>query len=148
MSDCSGGRGFRGGLRHLPHLTVRAQQLRQFWAKRFSGVLCTPILSLQFVEQRLGLLEISGIKALGEPAVDRREECVRFGPLALVLPNVLILNFAPATIYKLIPSMVARRAREDALCAKKPTRQRWRRSTRPPPAAAASSPRRARTAVC
>src|SRR5262245_38808539 len=32
MSDYSGGRGFRGGLRHLPHLTVRAQQLRQFIA--------------------------------------------------------------------------------------------------------------------
>src|SRR4030095_5675844 len=37
MSDCSGGRGFRGGLPHLPHLTVRAQQLRQFWAECHCG---------------------------------------------------------------------------------------------------------------
>src|SRR4030095_1685145 len=37
MSDCSGGRGFRGGLPHLPHLTVRAQQCRQFWAECHCG---------------------------------------------------------------------------------------------------------------
>ena len=43
----------------------------QIWAKRFSGVLCTPRLLLQFVEQRLGFLEVGRVKALGEPALDR-----------------------------------------------------------------------------
>jgi hypothetical protein len=30
--------------------------------------------SCQLVEQRLGVLQIGGLEALGEPAVDRREE--------------------------------------------------------------------------
>ena len=32
------------------------------------------VLSPQLIEQRLGLLQIGGVKALGEPAVDRRQE--------------------------------------------------------------------------
>jgi hypothetical protein len=46
-------------------------ELKQHWAKRFSGVLCTPRLFLQFVEQRLGFLQVGGVKALGEPGVER-----------------------------------------------------------------------------
>src|SRR5438874_13621174 len=37
-------------------------------------------LSPQLLQQRLGLLEVSGIKALGEPAIDRRQQGVGFGP--------------------------------------------------------------------
>src|SRR5262245_19975761 len=37
--------------------------------------------------QRLGLLEVGGIKPLGEPAVHRREHLKSFGPLALPLPQ-------------------------------------------------------------
>ena len=35
----------------------------------------------------LRLLEVGRVKALGEPTVDRREQLVRFGPLALPLPE-------------------------------------------------------------
>jgi hypothetical protein len=38
----------------------------------------------QFVEQRLGLLQIERVEAFGEPAVDRREERVGFAGPALV----------------------------------------------------------------
>ena len=46
-----------------------------------------PVLSPQLLQQRPGLLEVSSVKALGEPAVDRRQERVGLGPLALVLPQ-------------------------------------------------------------
>ena len=38
----------------------------------------------QFVEQRLRFFEIRRVEPLGEPAVDRGEECVGFGAAALV----------------------------------------------------------------
>jgi hypothetical protein len=60
-------------------------RVRRSWAKRFSSVLCTPRLCLQFVEQRLGFLEVRRVKALGEPAIDRCQEVAGFGPLALLL---------------------------------------------------------------
>src|SRR3989442_15167612 len=41
----------------------------------------------QLVEQRLGLLEVRGVKALGEPVIDRRQQVVGLGPLALLLPQ-------------------------------------------------------------
>ena len=39
--------------------------------------------SAQLVEQRLGVLQISGVEALGEPAVDWREQVARLLPLEL-----------------------------------------------------------------
>src|SRR6516162_4302801 len=42
------------------------------------------VLLIEFVEQRLGRFEIGCIEALGEPAVDRREEIMGFGAAALV----------------------------------------------------------------
>jgi hypothetical protein len=42
--------------------------------------------SRQLVEQRLCLLQIGGIKALDEPAVDRREEVAPLGAAALLSP--------------------------------------------------------------
>src|SRR5262249_3541599 len=39
-------------------------------------------------EHRLGLLQICCLKALGEPAVDRRQELPRLLPLTLALPQL------------------------------------------------------------
>src|SRR5215217_3723251 len=41
----------------------------------------------ELFQQCLRLLEIGGVKALGEPAIDRREEFVGFGTPALLLPQ-------------------------------------------------------------
>ena len=41
----------------------------------------------QFVQQRLRLFQIERIKALGEPAVDRREQIAGLMPLALIAPE-------------------------------------------------------------
>jgi hypothetical protein len=42
--------------------------------------------SRQFFEQRLCVFQISGVEALGEPAVDGSEEIVRFDTPALLAP--------------------------------------------------------------
>ena len=39
--------------------------------------------SRQFVEQHLCVLQIGGVEALGEPAVNGRQQLARFGPPAL-----------------------------------------------------------------
>src|SRR5262249_38072324 len=41
----------------------------------------------QLVEQRPGLLQVSGVKPLSEPAVDGRQQRVGLGALALALPQ-------------------------------------------------------------
>jgi hypothetical protein len=41
----------------------------------------------QRFQQRPGLLQIHSVKALGEPAVDRRQQLVGFSALALLLPE-------------------------------------------------------------
>src|SRR5215510_6558686 len=43
-------------------------------------------LSRELLPQRLGLLQVSGVKALGEPVVDRRQHIVGLCTLALLLP--------------------------------------------------------------
>src|SRR5712691_7054812 len=43
--------------------------------------------SVQLLQQRLGLLEVSGLKALREPAVDGRQQLSGFSVLALALPQ-------------------------------------------------------------
>src|SRR5215831_13095420 len=43
--------------------------------------------SRQRLQPRLGFLEVGGVEALGEPAVDRREQVVRFLAFALLLPQ-------------------------------------------------------------
>src|SRR5882672_10029358 len=50
---------------------------------RFSSL----TISSQLLEQCLGLLEISGVKALAEPPVDRNKQLMGFSPLALLLPQ-------------------------------------------------------------
>jgi hypothetical protein len=42
--------------------------------------------SRQLIEEQLRVREIGGVEALGEPAVDRREQLARFGPPALFAP--------------------------------------------------------------
>ena len=41
----------------------------------------------QGIEQRLGVLQVGGVQALGEPTVDRRQQGMGGGPLALLLPQ-------------------------------------------------------------
>jgi hypothetical protein len=45
-------------------------------------------MSGQLFEQRLGLLQVGGVKALGEPAVDWGQQLARLITLALLLPQV------------------------------------------------------------
>jgi hypothetical protein len=45
------------------------------------------VLSRELLEQRLGLLEVGRVTALGEPTVDRREELVSLSAFALLLPQ-------------------------------------------------------------
>jgi hypothetical protein len=42
---------------------------------------------VQLIEQRLSLLQIEGVEAFGEPAVDRSEKVASFVPLALIAPE-------------------------------------------------------------
>ena len=44
-------------------------------------------LSRQLFQQHLRLLEVHRLKALGEPAIDRRQEVTGCGVLALLLPQ-------------------------------------------------------------
>ena len=41
----------------------------------------------QLIKQRFGVLQVSGVKPLGEPAVDRYQQLVGFCALALPLPQ-------------------------------------------------------------
>src|SRR5262245_49306893 len=59
----------------------------QNWAKWISSGLCTVGLFPQLLQQRPRLLEVGRVKALREPAIDRREQLPRFGPFALLLPE-------------------------------------------------------------
>jgi len=43
--------------------------------------------SCEFIQQRPGLLQVSGVKAFGEPAIDFCQELAGCGTLALVLPQ-------------------------------------------------------------
>src|SRR5262245_46350478 len=60
---------------------------RRSWAMCIAGVLSVPELSCQLFQQRLRLLEIGGVKPLGEPTVDWRQQRVGLGALALLLPQ-------------------------------------------------------------
>src|SRR6266436_3290554 len=46
-----------------------SNKLIPFWAFCFSGVVCTPILSPELLQQCLGLLKVGGVKTLREPAI-------------------------------------------------------------------------------
>src|SRR5215468_5592860 len=55
--------------------------------RNVARVVCTPVLSRQLVQKCSGLLEISCVKALREPAVDRRQQPSGFQALTLALPQ-------------------------------------------------------------
>jgi hypothetical protein len=57
--------------------------IRQFYD--FTGIM-ERSRSSQLIEQRLGALQTGGVKALGEPAVNRREQTESFRPPALFTP--------------------------------------------------------------
>ena len=41
----------------------------------------------EFLQQRLGLLQVGGVESLGEPAIDWRQQPTGLGALALLLPQ-------------------------------------------------------------
>ena len=49
----------------------------------------------QFLQQAFGLLEIGGVKPLGEPAVDFRQQLAGLGALALALPQARATRRCP-----------------------------------------------------
>src|SRR5262249_14900091 len=60
--------------------------VRQFWAICCREGWWTFVLSPEFLQQPLGLLEVGGVKSLRGPAVGGRQRRVGFGTLALLLP--------------------------------------------------------------
>src|SRR5215813_14707708 len=52
-----------------------------------AGYVSTTVLCPELIKQRLGFLEISGVKALGEPTVDWCKEVMGFLAFALLLPQ-------------------------------------------------------------
>ena len=76
-----------GGAKACRYSSIHCQRLNAM-----SGFIVARSLSrwprlCEFFQQRLGLLQVGGVEALGEPAVDRREQLACFGPLALALPQ-------------------------------------------------------------
>ena len=67
-------------------------RLRQVRSRRRAHDCCR---SLQLFSQRLGLLQVGGVKALGKPTVDRRQQRPRFGPLTLLLPEATEAHGGP-----------------------------------------------------
>ena len=59
--------------------------MAQAWLE--SQGVSTEVALRQRVQQCLRLLQVSGVKALGEPAVDRGQQVVHFLALALLLPK-------------------------------------------------------------
>ena len=69
-------------------MALRCQQWGLHRARSGHPVLVAP-LSRQLFQQHLRLLEVHRLKALGEPAIDRRQEVTGCGVLALLLPQAL-----------------------------------------------------------
>jgi len=59
---------------------------RQWFFVPFDVTSALPVLA-QLFQQRLGLLQILGVKPFGEPLIDRSEQCAGFRGLALSLPD-------------------------------------------------------------
>ena len=59
------------------------------------SLLALLVLPAECIEQCPGLLQIRRVKALGEPAVDRRQQRPRFGLLALLLPEATEAHGGP-----------------------------------------------------
>ena len=74
-----------------PHRTMSPRSLETLTltseAKAEKAALLTASLLRQRLQERLGILQVSGVKALRKPAVDRGQEFVGLGPPALLLPQ-------------------------------------------------------------
>lgn len=66
--------------------TISPQAHRHTEPGQAEHVCVLPVLSTEHFEQRVGLPDISGVGALGEPAVNRCQELPGFHLLALLLP--------------------------------------------------------------
>jgi len=81
---------FAVGAFSYPHCAQRflkgaAHSLQNFCSAGFSAPHAEHFMSrTQLVEQRLGVLQVGGVEALGEPVVDIGEHRVSFGALALL----------------------------------------------------------------
>jgi hypothetical protein len=66
---------------------LHTQEVRNIYIQRWErkGMSASATLR-QRLQQCLGFLEVCGVKPLGEPAVDRGQQLIRLGPLALLLP--------------------------------------------------------------
>jgi hypothetical protein len=60
-----------------------------------SKAMSTGVALRQRLHQRLRLLQVGGVKALREPAVDRRQQRVGLGLLALLLPEATEAHGGP-----------------------------------------------------
>ena len=60
-----------------------------------SKAVSTGVALRQRLQQRLGLLQVGGVKALREPAIDRRQQRVGLGALALLLPQATQAHGGP-----------------------------------------------------
>src|SRR5215510_7847962 len=70
-------------------------RVRRCWANCCTGVGCPPELSRPLRQERLRLLQVSRIKALREPAIDRCQEVSGCGALALLLPHACQAHGGP-----------------------------------------------------
>jgi hypothetical protein len=70
-----------------PSPLLSAQQSWQRDYRRSGREFTLLAASCELVEERLGVLQIGGVEALGEPAVDRREQVVGLGAFALIAPE-------------------------------------------------------------
>ncbi len=68
-------------------LGIGGDPMRHFWTFCISGVVRTPVLSLQIFQQCLGIPEVGGVKAFCEPVIHLRQQLVGFLPPALALPQ-------------------------------------------------------------
>jgi 8-amino-7-oxononanoate synthase len=65
----------------------RARARRTALPRRFTQSEACALRSAQLVEQRLGALQVGGVKTFGEPVIDRREQVVSLLPLPLLGPQ-------------------------------------------------------------
>jgi hypothetical protein len=61
--------------------------VRRFWANGINGALYMTVLSSQGFQQYLSVLKVSGVKALGKPAIAWCQQLAGGGVLALALPQ-------------------------------------------------------------
>src|SRR6185295_1725070 len=74
---------------------VRSRSCNEVGRSVAAGYVSTTVLSPQLIEQCFGVLQVGGIKALSEPAVDGCQQRTRLGLLALLLPQACQAHDGP-----------------------------------------------------